>query len=95
MTTPADLLASNNLLTVISRFAMITATAALPIVGWLLQRGISSVDDVSKKVDTVNERLIETGGNVKLIQQAQSMQGAIIVDHEARLRAQEARPRQQ
>lgn len=93
MPTPEEL-ANNNVLTVLARFAMIGATVALPLVGWMAQRGITTVDEISHKVDAIKDQLIEAGGTMKLIQNTQQIQGATLSDHESRLRAQEraARP---
>lgn len=81
-----DYLANNAALTVISRFSMLAATAALPVLGWLLIRGVNSVDDLGHKIDVVHEQVIEANGNVKVVQQTQSMQGTMLLDHETRMR---------
>lgn len=73
-------------LTIISRLGMIFASLALPIVGWMIQRGVSTVDDVGRKVDTLSVQSVETNGTVKMIQQTQAIQTQIIADHEARMR---------
>lgn len=82
-------LADNATLTVIARLAMVAATAALPAVGWLLVRSVTTVDAISAKVDEVHDRILETGSAVKLIQQTQAVQSQTLVDHEARMRALE------
>jgi hypothetical protein len=82
-------LADSTTLMVIARLAMIAATAALPAVGWLLIRSVSTVDDIGHKVDSVHDQVLETGGTVKVIQQTQTVQGQILTDHEARMRALE------
>ena len=81
-----DKIANNVWLTIISRFAMICATAALPIAGWMMQRGISTIDRVGDKVDAVRDQINETNGTIRLIQQTQQVQNSIIADHEARVR---------
>lgn len=89
MTTTKEL-AENATLTMVARFAMIIATAMLPIaaggMGWLLVRAVGSLDEVSHKADTIRDQVLETSSNVKLIQQQQTVQGAILADHEARVR---------
>lgn len=85
-------LVNNAALTVMSRLAMILATAALPVAGWMVLRGINAVDDVAKKVDTIRDQTLETNGNVKLIQQTQTIQGATLADHESRMRTLERKP---
>ena len=88
--TGSSKLANNVTLTVLSRIASIAAMAALPVVGavgvWMMQRGVGAVDAVSAKVDTVNERILEAGSNVKLIQQTLEIQQRMLADHELRVR---------
>lgn len=79
-------LVNSVILTIIARFAMIIAAAALPVVGWVAIRGISTVDEVARKIDTVRDLALETSLNVKLIQQTQTIQGASLADHETRMR---------
>ncbi len=86
MTETNDKLANSSMLMVIARFSMIAATLALPIAGWMLQRGVNAVDEVARKVDTIRDQTIETNGNVKLIQQTQQVQSSILTDHEGRMR---------
>jgi hypothetical protein len=86
-----DKLVNSAILTVVARFAMISAAGALPIAGWMFQRGISTVDEVSRKIDAVRDLAIETGVTVKLIQQAQQIQGSIMTDHEGRIRLLEGK----
>lgn len=78
-------------LRLISRFAVIAAVVALPLIGWMGSRAVSTVDDISVKVDNIKDRIIETNGNVKLIQQTQEAQKTILADHEARVRQLEQR----
>ncbi len=85
----SDKLANNVVLILISRIAMIAATAALPIAGWMLERGISAVDRIGEQVNVVHDQLTETGGTIRLIQQTQQVQNGIIVDHEQRMRSLE------
>lgn len=76
-------------LTLVSRFAMIVATAALPVFGWMLQRGVSSVDAMSAKIDAIQQRVIETGLLLKFVQQNQESEDRLLADHESRVRALE------
>ena len=76
-------------LTLFARISMIVASIAIPAAGWMLQRGVSSVDEVSRKIDTMKEQALDTNGTVKLIQQTQTQQTQIIADHEVRVRSLE------
>lgn len=86
-------LADNTALTVIARFAMIGASAMLPlvasVVGFMLLRGINTVDELNRNVDVIRDRVVETNSNVKLIQMQQTSQAALLADHEARVRVLE------
>ena len=82
-------LANSVVLILISRIAMIIATAALPIAGWMLERGIGAVDRIGEQVAVIHDQLTETGGTIRLIQQTQQVQNGIIVDHEQRMRSLE------
>jgi hypothetical protein len=82
-------LANNTVLAVLARLAMLGATAALPVAGWLLLRGIDSIDRVSTKVDVIHDQITETASNVKLLQQSQTAQQQLLADHEARVRSLE------
>lgn len=86
-------LVNSAILTITARFAMIIATAALPVVGWIALRGINTVDDVARKIDNVRDLALETSLNVKLIQQTQTLQGASLADHETRMRLLETKRR--
>lgn len=88
-------IANSVTLILISRVAMILAVAALPVAGWMIQRGISSIDDISRKIDTLKDQAFETSASVKLIQLTLTNQTQMIADHEARVRILENRvPRQ-
>lgn len=84
-------LVNNVILILMSRFAMILATAALPVAGWMIQRGIASVDRLSDKVDAIHDQLTETGASIRLLQQTQQVQNTVLVDHETRMRELERR----
>lgn len=81
-----DRLVNSAILTIIARLAMVTAAGAMPIAGWMLQRSINTVDEVSRKIDSVRDLATETSNNVKLIQQALQLQTSAVQDHETRLR---------
>lgn len=85
-------LADSAAFAVIARLAMIAATVALPVVGWLLIRSINTVDDIGHKVDAVHDSVLDTGATVKLVQQQQDTQAKILADHETRMRFLEHRP---
>lgn len=87
---PGSKLVNSVALTLIARGAMILATVVgLPVAGFMLQRGVNTVDEVSQKIDTMRNQAFETNSTVKLIQQTQGMQTQIIADHEARVRTLE------
>jgi hypothetical protein len=85
-------LVNNTVLTVLARLAMLGATAALPVAGWLLVRGVNTMDRVSDKADTIHEQLLGAASDVKLLQQTQQIQQQILADHEARVRTLEGFP---
>lgn len=88
--TSGEKLANNVMLTLVARSAMIFATViGLPVAGWMMNRAVSSVDAISRKVDTIREQSLETNGALKLIQQSQQSQGQILADHETRVRVLE------
>ena len=83
-------LVNSVILTLLARGAMILITVlGLPMAGWMMQRSVSSFDDISKKVDTIRDQSFETGSTVKLIQQSQESQTRLIADHELRVRTLE------
>lgn len=84
-------LVNNVILILLSRFAMILATAALPVAGWMIQRGVASVDRLGDKVDALKEQLTDTTVTIRIIQQSQQVQNSVITDHEMRMRILERR----
>jgi len=77
-------------LTLLSRLAMIVATGlVLPVALLMLQRGLSTVDEMSKKIDAMRDQGFETSGALRLMQQAQGEHKAQLVDHELRIRGLE------
>jgi hypothetical protein len=90
-TSPGSKLVSSVALTLIARGAIILSTAVgLPAAAFMLQRGVGSIDEVGRKVDSMKEQAMETGSNVRLIQQTQTLQTQIIADHETRVRTLES-----
>jgi hypothetical protein len=79
-------LTDNVYITIIARFAMIAATALLPVFGWLLLRAVGSIDDIGHKTDSIHDQVLETLGKVNLIQNTQSIQSDRLTDHEMRMR---------
>jgi hypothetical protein len=53
--TPGSKLVNSVVLTLVARFAMVIAAASLPFGLAILQRGFNSVDEISKKIDTMRE----------------------------------------
>jgi hypothetical protein len=83
-------IANSVILTLVSRGAMIMATAALPIAGWFLQRSVNTIDTMSTKIDTIHDQIIETGASIRLIEMNQTGQDRLLVDHEQRVRILES-----
>ena len=84
---PGTKLVNNAIITLLSRGAILLATGiGLPAAGFMINRGITAVDDISKKIDTVKDNAIEMNGTVKVIQQTQAVQSQILADHETRVR---------
>ena len=71
-------------LTLTARVAMIVATSlVLPVGIWMGNRAISTIDEISKKIDTMKEVSIEQAVEMRAQQR-------ILADHEARVRVLEA-----
>jgi hypothetical protein len=71
-------------LTLFARVAMIVATSLiLPIALWMGGRGVSAIDEISKKIDAMKEASIEQAVEIRAQQR-------ILADHEARVRMLEA-----
>jgi len=88
--TTSEKIANNASITAVARLAMIAASVALPILvgaaGWVITRSVDAIDKVTITIDGIKDRTLETNGNVKLIQQSLSIQGALLADHETRMR---------
>jgi hypothetical protein len=71
-------------LTLFARVAMIVATSLiLPAALWIGNRGVSTIDEISRKLDAMKEASIEQAVEVRA-------QARILADHEARVRVLEA-----
>ena len=77
---------NSTVLRLISRLALLGITIIVPIIGWVVQRGVTTIDEVSHKVDALHDQSVEANGHLKLIQEKQFQQSTIIADHEARMR---------
>lgn len=84
-------IANSVTLILMSRIAMIVSVGALPVAGWMIQRGISQIDVISAKIDTLKDQAVETATSAKLIQQTLTIQTQMIADHEVRVRVLENR----
>jgi hypothetical protein len=97
--TASEKLVDSVALTLFSRVAMIVATGLiLPIALWLGARGVSTIDEISKKIDTMRGQAIETSADIRALrEQANETSGELralrveLADHEARVRVLEAR----
>jgi hypothetical protein len=103
--TASEKLVASVALTLFSRVAMILATGLiLPIALWLGARGVATIDDISKKIDTMrgqaietsgeiralHEQVIETSGDIRALRGQWAEQQRTLADHEARVRVLEA-----
>jgi hypothetical protein len=78
--TASEKLVASVALTLFSRVAMILATGLiLPIALWLGARGVSTIDEISKKLDTMRDQVIETSAEIRAQQK-------MLDDHEMRVR---------
>lgn len=87
---PGSKLVNSVALQLISRFAIIAATAiGLPTAYAMIGRAVSTADTISAKLDVMKEQAAEVNGNIRLIQQTQNAQGSLLADHEIRIRGVE------
>lgn len=84
--TGSEKVANNVVLLLVSRIAMVVASGALPIAGWVLERAVVAVDNLGVKVDGLRDDLKDTSANVRLVQQTQVIHQQVLADHEARIR---------
>jgi len=89
--TAGEKLVNSVALTLIARVAMVVATGLiLPLALFLGQRGLSTVDEISRKIDSMREAAIEQSGEIKALRVQATAQQQIQADHEARVRILEA-----
>jgi len=87
----SEKLASNVLLTLVARGAMIIATGLiLPAALWIGNRGVSTIDEISKKLDTMSVGQVEQAAEIRALRVESTAQQKIMADHEARVRLLEA-----
>src|SRR6516164_422409 len=77
-------------LTLTARVAMIIATGILPIAIWMGSRGVATIDEISKKLDSMKEASIEQSAEIRALRVESTAQQRILADHEARVRVLEA-----
>jgi hypothetical protein len=85
-------------LTLFARVAMIVATGLiLPIALWLGARGVSTIDEISKKIDAMREASIEQSADIRALREQANETSAqnraqqkMLDDHEIRVRLLEA-----
>jgi hypothetical protein len=70
-------------LTLVARVAMIVATGILPIALWMGGRVVTTIDEISKKIDLMKEASIEQSLELRTQQRT-------LADHETRVRVLEA-----
>jgi hypothetical protein len=74
-------------LTLFARLAMVAATTLiLPVGLWMAQRGVSTIDEISKKIDLMKESALEQGGEIRALRMQSTAQQQILADHETRVR---------
>jgi hypothetical protein len=82
-------------LTLFARVAMIVATSLiLSIALWMGGRGVATIDEISKKIDTMKEASIEQSAEIRGLRAEVAAVQRILADHETRVRALEAQGRQ-
>src|SRR5690242_15371540 len=87
----SEKLVNNVILTLVARGAMIVATGLiLPIAIWIGNRGVSTIDEISKKLDTMNVGQVEQAAEIRALRVESTAQQKILADHEARVRLLEA-----
>lgn len=99
--TAGEKLVDSVALTLFSRGAMIVATSLiLPVALWMGSRSVSTIDEISKKLDTMKEASIEQAADIRALRaestalRAESIaQQRILAEHEARVRVLEAQAR--
>jgi len=85
--TASERLADSVALRLWARVAMVIATGLiLPAALWMGNRGVSTVDEISRKIDTMKEASIEVRGEIRALREQSDAQKQILADHEARVR---------
>ena len=69
----------------------VATSLVLPAALLMLQRGLSTVDEMSKKIDAMHDQGFETTAAIRTLQQMQEVQARTVADHEARVRQLERR----
>lgn len=94
-----DAFADTSVLASAGRYAAILSAIVLPALGWLLRRAqaeradiTAAISAIDRSLNIVRDHVIETNGSIKLIQQMQQTQAAILADHEVRMRELERKP---
>jgi hypothetical protein len=96
--TASEKLVESVTLTLFSRVAMILATGLiLPVALWLGARAVSTIDEISKKIDSMRVSSVEQAADIRALrEQANETSGELralrgeSADHEARVRVLEA-----
>jgi hypothetical protein len=92
--TASEKLADSVLLRLWARLAMLIATGLiLPAALWMGNRGVSTIDEIAKKIDTMKEASIEDRGEIRALRVQSNAQQQILADHEARVRELERQGR--
>jgi hypothetical protein len=85
--TASEKLVNSVALTLFARVAMLIATGLiLPAALWMGNRGVSTIDEISKKIDAMKEASIEDRGEIRALRAESSAQQKILTDHEIRVR---------
>jgi hypothetical protein len=85
--TASEKLADSVALRLWARLAMLVATGLiLPLGLWMGNRGVSTIDEIAKKIDTMKEASIEDRGEIRALRGQVTAQQQILADHEARVR---------
>ena len=96
MAIDTEALVKNSLLTVIARVAMIVATLAMPLAGFMMQRVIAAADAIGDKVDkgAVQMQLLQQDVKYGFDAAKSDIAGirGQLLDHEGRLRIIERAP---
>jgi hypothetical protein len=81
--TASEKLVESVTLTLFSRVAMLFASGLIPPIALWLARGVATIDEISKKLDTMRDQVIETSAEIRAQQK-------MLDDHKMRVRLLEA-----